>query len=55
MLEAFEADAKVRHAQLLAQNGRREEALPLLRRAQAIDPRPSVQDFLDDLQRSLQR
>ena len=55
MLEAFEADAKVRHAQLLAQNGRAAEALPLLRRAQAIDPRPSVQDFLDDLQRSLQR
>jgi tetratricopeptide (TPR) repeat protein len=54
MLEAFEADAKVRHAQLLAQHGRAAEALPLLRRAQAIEPRDSVQKFLDDLQRSLQ-
>lgn len=41
--EQFEADANVRHAQLLVKNGKYEEALPLLRRAQQIKPRDNIQ------------
>ena len=50
-LESFEADAKVRHAQLLVRNGKYNEALPLLRRAQQIQPRDHIQDFLDKVER----
>lgn len=50
-LEKHEADAKVRHAQLLVRLGRIEEALPLLRRAQEVAPRENVQQYLDQLQR----
>lgn len=49
----FEADASVRHAQLLVQMGRFQDAPPLLRRAQEINPRDSVARFLDDLDRYL--
>jgi tetratricopeptide (TPR) repeat protein len=50
-LELFEADAKVRHAQLLVKNGKYEEALPLLRRAQQIKPRDNIQDYLEQVER----
>lgn len=50
-LEKFEADAKVRHAQLLVGSGKYEEALPLLRRAQQIDPRENVQKYLEQVER----
>jgi tetratricopeptide (TPR) repeat protein len=50
-IEAFEADAKVRHAQLLVQAGRPAEALPLLRRAQAVKPRENIQKFLEDVEK----
>jgi tetratricopeptide (TPR) repeat protein len=50
-LERFEADAKLRHAQLLAGQGRYAEALPLLRRAQELKPREDVQKYLDQLER----
>lgn len=50
-LEAFEADAKVRHAQLLVKNGNYEGALPLLRRAQQIKPRDNIQDYLEQVER----
>ena len=49
--EKFEADAKVRHAQLLVKLGRYDQALPLLRRAQQIKPRDNVQDYLDQVER----
>ena len=50
-LAAFEADAKVRHAQLLVKNGNYEDALPLLRRAQQIKPRDNIQDYLEQVER----
>ena len=49
-MEEFEADAKVRHAQVLAAQGKYAEALPLLRRAQALDPRDNVADFLEQIE-----
>jgi tetratricopeptide (TPR) repeat protein len=53
-LEAFEADAKVRHAQLLVSQSRYAEALPLLRRAQTLNPRDNVQTYLDQVERVAQ-
>lgn len=49
-LEAHEPDACVRHAQLLVRQGKYKEALPLLRRAQAMKPRQHVQDFLEQVE-----
>ncbi len=50
-LETFEADAKVRHAQLLVKQEKYNEALPLLRRAQQINNREDVQKYLDQVER----
>jgi tetratricopeptide (TPR) repeat protein len=50
-LEKFEADAKVRHAQLLVKQRKYAEALPLLRSSQQLKPRESVQKFLEDVER----
>jgi tetratricopeptide (TPR) repeat protein len=51
MLEEYEADARVRHAQLLVRQRKYDEALPLLRRAQQLRPRDNVQDFLEQVER----
>jgi tetratricopeptide (TPR) repeat protein len=53
-IEGFEADAKIRHAQLLVGQGKYQEALPLLRRAQAIQPRETVQEYLEQVERFAQ-
>ncbi len=53
-IEAFEADAKVRHAQLLVGQRRYAEALPLLRRAQALKPREKIQEYLAQVERAAQ-
>ena len=50
-LEKFEADAKLRHAQLLVGQGKYSEALPLLRRSQEIKPRDELQKYLDQIER----
>ena len=50
----FEADAKVRHAQLLVGEGKYAEALPLLKRAQQVKPRDNIQQFLDQVERIAQ-
>lgn len=50
-LEAFEADAKVRHAQALVGAGRYAEALPLLERSLQVEPRTHVQEYLDQVKR----
>ncbi len=50
-LPAFEADAKVRHAQVLVGQQRYAEALPLLRQAQSVRPRESVRDFIEQVER----
>jgi tetratricopeptide (TPR) repeat protein len=49
----FEMDASVRLAQLKVGQGKYEEAIPLLKRAQDIQPRESVGRFLEDLERFL--
>ncbi len=49
-IEEFEAEAKVRHAQLLVRNGKYTEALPLLRQAQQIQPRENVQEYLEQVE-----
>ena len=49
-VEEFAADAKVRHAQVLVEQRRYREALPLLRRAQEIKDRASVAGFLRDVE-----
>ncbi len=50
-IEKFEADAKVRHAQLLVSQGKYAEALPLLRAAQQVKPRENIQSYLDQVER----
>ena len=50
-LEKHEADAKIRHAQLLIGQGKYAEALPLLRRAQELKPRDDIQKYLDQIER----
>ncbi len=47
----FEADAKLRHAQLLVSNGKYTEALPLLRRSQQLKPREKVQEYLEQVEK----
>ena len=50
-LEKFEAEAKLRHAQLLVGQGKYAEALPLLNRAQELNRRDDVQKFLEQVER----
>lgn len=50
-IEKYEADAKVRHAQLLIGKGKYADALPLLRRAQLINPRENIQKYLEQVER----
>ena len=50
-IEAFEIDAKVRHAQILVGMGRHAEAIPLLRRAQEAKPRDTVARYLEQVER----
>ncbi len=50
-LEKFEADAKVRHAQLLVSKNRYAEALPLLRSAQKLKPRDNIQQYMEQVER----
>jgi tetratricopeptide (TPR) repeat protein len=48
----FEAEAKIRHAQLLVSQTRYDEAVPLLRRAQEIDPREDIARYLEQVERA---
>jgi len=50
-ITATEADAAVKHAQLLAGMSRLDEAIPLLKRAQSLKPREGVGKFLEELER----
>jgi Flp pilus assembly protein TadD len=50
-LEAFEATAKLRHAQVLVGMGRYADALPLIRRAQEIKPREDIARYLEQVER----
>ncbi len=50
-IEKYEADAKLRHAQVLVNQSKYAEALPLLRRAQLLEPRENIQEFLEQVER----
>ena len=50
-LAAYEADAKIRQAQLLVEGERYVDAVPLLKRAQEIEPREDVARFLEQVER----
>lgn len=50
-IEAFEVNARIRHAQVLVGMGRYGDALPLLHRAQELKPRDDVARYLDQVER----
>lgn len=50
-LEAFEVNAKLRHAQVLVDMGRYGDAAPLLRRAQELRPREDIARYLEQVER----
>jgi tetratricopeptide (TPR) repeat protein len=54
-IEKFEADARLRHAQILVKNGKYQEALPLLKRALEIKPRDDVQRYAEQVERAARR
>jgi len=49
-IEEHEADAKVRYAQLLVEDGKYTEAVPLLKRAQQIKPRENIREYLEQVE-----
>lgn len=50
-VEGREAEARVKHAQLLAKEKRYERAIELLKRAQELAPKENVQRYLEGLER----
>ncbi len=50
-VEGFEADAKIRHGQLLVSQGKYKDALPLLRRGNELKPRDDVQKYIEQVER----
>jgi tetratricopeptide (TPR) repeat protein len=50
-IDAYEANAKIRHAQALVGMGRYTDAIPLLRRAQEIKPNDDVLRYLAQVER----
>jgi tetratricopeptide (TPR) repeat protein len=50
-LESHGVEARVRHARLLVRLSRYQEALPLLKRAQELQPRDDVARFLEQVER----
>jgi tetratricopeptide (TPR) repeat protein len=50
-IDAFEAKANIRHAQVLVGMGRYGEAVPLLRRAQELKPQEEVARYLEQVER----
>ena len=50
-IEAFEADARLRHAQILVGQSRFQDAVPLLKRVQELKPREDVGRYLEQVER----
>ncbi len=50
-IEAFEVNARLRHAQTLVGMGRYGDALPLLRRVQELKPRDDIARYLEQVER----
>jgi len=51
-IEHYEADARLRHGQILVKNGKYPEALPFLKRAQELKPREDVQRYIEQVERA---
>ncbi|MEZ5963582.1 MAG: tetratricopeptide repeat protein [Planctomycetota bacterium] len=54
-MEAFEAEAKLRHGELLARQGQYAQALPLLKRSHTLRPREDVLKYVEQVERSVGR
>jgi len=54
-IEKVEADARLRHAQILVKTGKYQEALPLLKRALELKPREDVQRYTEQVERAARR
>ncbi|MFO7936513.1 MAG: tetratricopeptide repeat protein [Kiritimatiellia bacterium] len=54
-IEKFEADACLRHGQLLVKNGRYDESLVMLKRSVEIKPRDDVQRYIEQVERVARR
>lgn len=50
-IEKHEAEAKLRHGQLLVGQSKYQDALPLLRRAYELKPRSDIEDYLKQVER----
>ncbi len=50
-IAAYEAEAKLRQAQMLVRAGRFQEALPLIKRSQELRPRDDVARYLEQVER----
>jgi tetratricopeptide (TPR) repeat protein len=50
-IEGFEARAKLRMAQLLVAGGKYQEAVPLIKRSQELDPREEIARYLEQVER----
>jgi len=50
-IDAYEVNAKVRHAQVLVSMSRYADAIPLLRRAQEVKPREDIARYLEQVER----
>jgi tetratricopeptide (TPR) repeat protein len=50
-VEKYEAEAKLRHGQLLVGQSKYQEAIPFLRRAYELKPRSDVEDYLRQVER----
>ena len=50
-IEKYEAEAKLRHGQLLVGQAKYQDALPLLRRAYELKPRSDIEDYLKQVER----
>jgi tetratricopeptide (TPR) repeat protein len=50
-IEKHEAEAKLRHGQLLVGQSKYQDAIPLLRRAYELKPRSDVEDYLKQVER----
>ncbi len=50
-IDAFEVNARIRHAQVLVSMGRYADAVPLIRRAQEVKPREDIARYLEQVER----
>jgi tetratricopeptide (TPR) repeat protein len=54
-IEKYEAEARLRHGQILVKGGKYQDALPLLKRAQELKPRDDLQRYIEQVERAARR